>query len=188
MWFPPNAGLVVSERLREQCATLKGIRFRPVVFDRLVDVAMPPLGDPGPDPGSVYSLVDEWFEQLPDVKEFHDTIGRFYHVLVPDWYELPGRRTHAELMASKDEEKSISIDFGTYFGRSRPDFPVIPRLLREYDIYSAGMTLCMTAAAFRVLCEHINPDYFLVSYRSLRRKERRRDQPAEGFDIVEWWQ
>jgi len=128
MWCPPNAGLVVSERLRQQCATLKGIRFRPVVFDRLVDVAMPPLGDPGPDPGSVYSLVDEWFEQLPDVKEFHDTIGRFYHVLVPDCYELPGTRTHAELMASKDEEKSISIDFGTYFGRSRPDFPVIPRL------------------------------------------------------------
>ena len=53
VWCPTAFDMVVSARVRNQLLDLQGIEFQPVVFEKLVDLPLPPIADFSEDPDGV---------------------------------------------------------------------------------------------------------------------------------------
>ncbi len=157
------AALVVSDEIKQSLSRLAGTEFLPVVFERLVDVPMPSLGDfswyqritypPGPEPA--YEL-----ETLPDIPEFHQNIGPYWEVLASNIY-IPKRRPA--------DAQRLELNFGSFSTTTVEPVLVSPSALAKHP-FVWGDILQLRKDAFEIIAPYIELDYLDVAWIDLDTK------------------
>jgi hypothetical protein len=157
--------LVVSATVRERLQTLPNVEFVPVVFEHLVELAMPALGDFSlsyqRDPQTM-----EWRSSeaallaAPDVPTLHDTIGPYYHLLGLQTWDV------------KDEYPDygpLNVNFGTYPGfvpagtTSPGPVDCSLQMLEQYPVVRCGNGQMLREDAFALLAPFLNLDFFSIA-------------------------
>lgn len=148
----PSSHLVVSERYASQLGALPHNRLMPVVFNRLVDVD---YGAGDSSWAEKWETVDprQLLRTLPDVREFHHHIGRYYEVQSYRWRDVVGEYPAA---------REITIEGGTPPMHETRIIRLSPEMLGEYPILLFFGTAFLSERAFEILSDGIDRDYFLV--------------------------
>ena len=147
----PSTHFVVCERLARQLDGLPNIRLAPVVFKRLVDVEYQ-KGD--------MTWAEKWgnvdprqlLRTLPDVPDFHKTIGCYFEVQAYRWrdvidkYPLASEITIEELTPPLQETSVIRLS---------------AQMLEDFPILCYG-TKIISETAFQLLAENIDREFFIV--------------------------
>lgn len=129
---------------------LDGIEFLPVIFEKLVHLEMPALGNYDWCNGQMRHTHQE-YSRRKDRPELHESIGVYYEVLgancvdvderYNDWVELPP-------------------DFGNYCGLFRP----IPRRISWNAFRDFAMIdNVVRPDLFAILAPYLDLDYFAIS-------------------------
>lgn len=163
VWCPNEFDLVVSTSVKQQLLELQGIEFQPVVFEKLVDLPLPPFADISEDADGLYSKTNAEgkIASLPNVADFHDEIGEYFKLLMP---------RYCEVSDSINDERLVDLQFGRYNTLFSPTVPLSVTLLQRHAIYQVGGTFCLTERAFELLSPSLDLDYFLIEFLSLLRK------------------
>lgn len=155
--FKISRSLVVSQAVFDKIKHLKNIEGVPVVFEKLVDLPMPALGDMSwytrdlpyaddPDPLHEY-------EYLEDVPALHQKAGNYYEILGVIRRDLP-----------KDEWElqSVKLNFGRYFSPTSIPAPELSNaLLEKYPVIS-GSRVVLRGDLFAILAPYLDLDYFAI--------------------------
>lgn len=156
-FVPPVAlysnDLVVHAPLMDELRRLQNTEFLPVQFQKLVDLAMPPLGD-----FSAVGSFDEagdyrHLDLLPDVPEFHRIDGQFFHVLCANIHDV---------IEEYDDIVDLTPDFGNYTGCRKRTLKVSKKFSEQYPFVYSG-PLVIREDAFKVLASSLDLDYFAVA-------------------------
>ncbi|MBL8817852.1 MAG: hypothetical protein JNL58_17635 [Planctomyces sp.] len=171
---PNSVEIVVSSAVKQRLSKLQGIEFQPVVFERLVDIPLPPIGDASDEAQGLYARTElaEKIAALPNIETYHREIGQYFKILMPQYYDVSD---------SIDDERPVELQFGRYYGRSSPTIPFSVNLLRRHAMYRQGTTFCLTEEAFELLSPSLDLDYFLIDMFSLMRKATIRPGMGIGF-------
>lgn len=163
VWCPNEFDLVVSTSVKQQLFEMQGIEFQPVVFEKLVDLPLPPIADISEDADGLYckTNTEEKIASLPDVANFHNDIGEYFKLLMP---------RYCEVSDSIKDERLIDLQFGRYNTDYSPTIPLSVTLLERHSMYQVGGTFCLTERAFELLSPSLDLDYFLIEYLCLLRK------------------
>lgn len=170
-YVPPVFGdaifdLVISATVRKRLAGLPNVEFNPVVFERLVDVPMPALGDftwanqdfdtSAPDFESRQVNPDYEITTLPDVPEFHRTIGPYYSLLTPNLYEVEQHY---------DDVIEVTPQWGNYHESSDEPDPVklSEKLLGQSPIIRSRGAFAFREDAFERIAPFLDLDYYAVA-------------------------
>lgn len=159
-----SSSLIVADSVKQQLARLLNMDFLPVIFERLVDVPMPALGDFSwyeritypPEPEPDYEL-----KTSPDVPAFHQTIGRFWEVLSANLYELDSRPNDA---------KPVEVDFGSYAVKPNENVLVSLSLLQKYPVVWSGITQ-VREDVFAIIAPFLDIDYFNIARHYIETEE-----------------
>lgn len=156
VFSPYVAILIVSAAVKARCEKLVGVEFQPVVFERLVEIPLPPLGQCDLNDLITEQEMREKMEQMPDVQEFRESVGEYFYVLTAVLNHLNPR---------PDDVRKLEIGFGTYHYPciSLPKFSVSLSLFEKYSIYaSESGTFCFSEEAFAVFAPFLDLDYFKI--------------------------
>jgi hypothetical protein len=169
--FPTSQDLVITREVKDLLQGLPGIDFLPVVYEKLVDVHIPEIGDLSDDEWREYGPVMETISAMPDVPEFHDRVGEGFVVLMPEYYEIEDSITDSVPYVPK---------FGRYFAAdTNLEEPLSLKLLETHAMYRAAGYVFLTERAFEIIAPFLDLDYIMIDFISLR---QRRD-PATGLPI-----
>lgn len=155
--------LVISPKVRQALSSVPHIEFNEVVFEHLVDVAMPELGDfSWFDRDDIYdynALPKEYLNAQPDVPGFHKAIGPYYQLLVPQILDVEEQY---------DDIETVPVNFGTYTHMMRPkEIKVSVNLLRTCPIILSkghrGYCLLFRQDAFALIAPFLDLDYFAIA-------------------------
>lgn len=147
----PSGDFVVSESLAEKLKDVPNIRISPVAFKRLVDVEYE-KGDLALGEKWGYRDPHDLLRLLPDVPEFHETIGSYFEIHtwrlqdVVDRYEDATDFALVEGMPPMDEIKSIRLS---------------KEMLSDYPILWFGDTI-VSEEVLHILRNDLDPDLFIV--------------------------
>lgn len=174
VWCPNSVEIVVSSAVKQRLSKLKGIEFQPVVFERLVDIPLPPIGDASDEAQGLYVRTEmaEKIATLPDIEAYHRDIGEYFKVLMPQYYDISD---------SIDDERPVELQFGRYYRSVSPTIPLSVTLLGRHAMYRQGTTFCLTEEAFELLSPSLDLDYFLIDTFSLMRRATIRPGMGIGF-------
>lgn len=163
VWCPNSFDMVVSATVRQRLLELPGIEFQPVVFEKLVDLPLPPIADFSEDPDGLYchTNTEEKIASLPDIARYHDDIGEYFKLLMPEYYDVGD---------SIKDEKIVDLQFGGYHTHYSTTVPLSVALLERHAMYREGRTFCLTEQAFEMLAPFLDVEYFLIDFFSLLRK------------------
>ncbi|WP_417849954.1 hypothetical protein [Thalassoglobus sp.] len=148
--------LILSETIKEQLKKLGAKVFTPVVFEKLVDIDMPPIGDdtwfqsvtypPGPEPDF------ELFTR-PDVPDFHKKIEDYYVLECPTIYGI--RKKLPDI-------RRVTANFGSFRCEERERVLVSKRLLQDHPVIWDS-SFVFREDAFAVIAPYLDLDYFSIA-------------------------
>ncbi|MCC9608919.1 hypothetical protein LOC69_23845 [Blastopirellula sp. JC733] len=148
--FQPMNHLVVHESYEKTLSELPNIRLAPVEFRRLVDVEFAE-GD--------MSWAEKWgnvdpcqlLRTLPDVPEFHQTIGRYIEV-----------QCYRNCDAAKKYPTAspVTIVEGTPPWEEKSEMRLSAEMLEQFPIMCGS--LIVSAPVYELLKEGLDPTYFVV--------------------------
>lgn len=168
-FVPPVFGdaiydVIVSEAVRQRLAKLANVEFNPVVFERLVDVPMPALGDftwadqerdhSAPDYETRQLNPDYEFTALPDVPEFHRSIGKYYSLVVPALYEVEDH--YSDIM-------EVMPDWGSYHDAREPEPVKLSEKLLSQSPIILSDTFAFREDAFALIAPYLDLDYYAIA-------------------------
>ena len=153
--FKAGWSLVVSQEIYNRIKGIDGIIGEQVIFEKLVDLPMPRIGDMSwygasrkyaePNPKHEYSY-------LEDVPELHRRVGVYYEILraIPGDFRMRGR------------EIRVETSFGRYHDRERPRMVdvYVDHITRYPFIGSSVWTIRQDL--FQELAPYIDLDYFAI--------------------------
>jgi hypothetical protein len=147
----PSSHLVVSGTLADRLRPFPNIRLAPVVFKRLVDVDYE-KGDMTWD--ERWGNVDpfELLRSLPDVPEFHRTVGSYYEVQCWRWRDIVEKYPDAV---------EVEIEEGMPYWKKRPVLRLSSRMFVDHPFIIHGDVL-VSDTAFDILDAALDRDFFLV--------------------------
>jgi hypothetical protein len=151
--------LVVREDVKRRLSRLQNLEFVEVVIERLIDWAMPALGDftdiNADRPRRFDEFVREKLLTDPDVPEFHDKIGKYYTLLTANMHDLADRY---------DDIEQVTPDFGSYEPPSEDEpLRVSAKALKEYPILWDKSHI-LREDAFAILAPFLDLDYYGVAF------------------------
>lgn len=160
VWCPTAFDMVVSAKVKKQLLELQGIEFQPVVFEKLVDLPLPPIADFSEDPDGLYCMnnTEEKIASLPDIPRYHVDIGEYSKLLMPQYYDV---------RASIEDERPVDLQFGRYHTHYSTTTPLSLALLGRHAMYQVGNLFCLTEQAFEVLAPSLDLEYFLIDFLNL---------------------
>ncbi|MEZ6147532.1 MAG: hypothetical protein R3B91_19330, partial [Planctomycetaceae bacterium] len=167
--------LIVSERVRKRLQNVPEIEFNPVVFERLVDVPMPPLGDftwcelepDGNSPDDPESKLnpDYEFTHLPDIEEYHQTIGPYYSLLAPNIHDI---------IDEYNDTEEVMLHWGEYHkvgvGKSSKPVSLSLKLLKQCPIIRSDAHI-FRDDVFGLIAPFLDLDYYAVTMAHLGPRE-----------------
>lgn len=157
--FLAGRKLVVNERIYRKLRKIKNIVGEQVVFEKLVDLPMPKLGDMSyydrDVPYKDDPLPMHEYGYLDDVPEFHKKIGHYYEILPA----LP-----RDLLDAEIEWKEVLPNFGSYPGTTmaacKPK-KIAREVMERFPIYKSGIWF-LRQDIFTIIAPHLDLDYFAV--------------------------
>ena len=154
--FMPGGFLIVSPRLADKLKKIPGMELVDVVFEHLVDVGMPRIGD-GSWSGSPLQLrfpePTDWFRTLPHVREFEPRVAGYQQVLAADLFELEERYPDA---------RRYDVRFGSYPDSGVPIRDLLSqKVFQDYPVIFSG-PLFMREEVFKIIAPYLDLDYFNV--------------------------
>jgi hypothetical protein len=154
----PSRHLVVSEKYAQMLRGIRNIRLAPVIFKRLVDVDYQ-KGNFGwrNKWGNVADPCD-LLRNLPDVAEFHRTIGQHY--------ELQGYRWR-DLIARYPAAQETRIFKGTPPWQETTVMKVSTEMLKDHPLFTFGTVIVMNQEIFSIVKDGFDRDFFVVNAYSL---------------------
>ena len=156
VFSPYGVELVVSNHVRERLARLKGVDFEPVVFEYLIDLELPPIGELGDDELIADTQRKQLIHKFSDVPDFHAAVGDYWHVIMPSVVDLEPQYTNVQ---------ELHPAFSRYSRRSTPSVRLDFRMLDEYPIIMAhSRTICLSTQAFSLIAPHLDFDFYAVDY------------------------
>jgi hypothetical protein len=148
--------LIVSDELKKKIAGRPNTETLEVVFEKLVDQPMPPLGNfAWHDSVLGQRALDPAAEldELPDVIEYHSTIGQFWEVLPANLYEL------REMGSDVNE---VDVNFGSYSDVMFQRVAVSRSVLEIYPVVW-GDVLQVRGDMFAEIAPYLDLDYFDIA-------------------------
>lgn len=162
--FCPNPGeLVISEAVADKCRQLRGIELQPVVFEHLVELPMPSIGDLSQSDFLTANQMADAIRSRPNEERFHETIGQYYYVLAPHF---------AEVAHEVSDTIEVNTEFGRFFTWRHPKLQFSASLSNEHSVYKVSGQLVLTEEAFDALAMFLDWDFFLIDFFSLRPRAR----------------
>ncbi|MEZ6032750.1 MAG: hypothetical protein R3C17_06645 [Planctomycetaceae bacterium] len=129
MTSPHIGTLVVSDVVRARLSRFDGIEFLPVVFERLVDLKLPPLGDQSINEMLASSQATDLMNSMPDEPRYHESAPEYFYVLCPELEEVE---------ETLSDVKLIDTMFGRYQTiHLKSKIPLSVELLRKHPMYRA---------------------------------------------------
>lgn len=154
----PARQLIVDAHLMSELSQIGGTQFLPVEFDRLVDIALPEVGDFS----KMNAFVDAqiagdtglMYKSVPDHPDYYRSIGPFYQVLCAGLHDLKG--DYSDFVQVKPE-------WGSYVGNNASPYDVSGTMSMRYPFVTTG-PLILREDAFKIIAPHLNLDYFAVAW------------------------
>ena len=162
---PISMDMVVSSAIKRQLSELPGIEFQPVVFERLVDLPLPPISDTSNETEErLYCIthMEEKIVSMPNIDAYHQNIGEFFSILMPQYYAVSD---------TVQDGRPLELQIGNYFTSESNNEEFSVALLERHAMYRVGRIFCLTERAFEVLAPWLDRDYFMIDVLSLMRKE-----------------
>ncbi|QDU36027.1 hypothetical protein Mal4_03100 [Maioricimonas rarisocia] len=154
--FCPGIWMIVADSIRERLDQLGRITFSRVIFDKLVDVELPALGDASWFERTTYPTEPEpdleWID-LPDVPSFHEAIGDYFVV---------GGPVVERIRNQLSDIQEVTCDFGSFPRKPKESTVMSKQLLEEFPITWNGCYF-FREDAFEVIAPHLDLDYFSVA-------------------------
>jgi hypothetical protein len=150
---------IVSQEVKDKLSVLKNVDFLPVVFETLVDLELPGVGDfsweeharrSRKPAGQIYTV----HEMLPDVPELHKNVGAYYYLLLPVIWALAERY---------DDVRVYNVPVSHYPDTGPEEVRLLAKMMKEYSIVDQGC-VCLRADAFAVIAPYLNLDSFTISW------------------------
>lgn len=161
-------GMIVSPAIQKRLAKLPGcIDFKDVVFEKLVDVRMPPIGDldwierKHSDYGG-YSHTDDYLSSLPHHPEFEPRFAGFR--------ELESR-LQCDLEDEFSDLRKYRVALANYFfdesdyGEGKPpEVKLSKKALREYPVISLPTSdaILLRKDVFREISPFLDLDFYVI--------------------------
>ena len=129
------------------------------MFERLVDLKLPALGDivKGELLAPVQALAI--MNALPDEPRYHESAPKYFYVLCPRFSELED---------SLPDAKYIEMNFGRYYSlHPKTKLPLSVELLKRHPMYNAGPYFVLSEECFTEICPYLDLDYYYIDAVSL---------------------
>jgi hypothetical protein len=157
--FKPAHNLVVSERVKQRLIDVNHVEFVEVVFDKLVDFYYEKGSftyfdskDSFTELGEIIPAID-YLISLPDDREAHRGLGKYYELVIPDDEEMVNGLVHTAV--------SIDIEPPSWQGD-----PLVIRYNKEVfeqnPIIKVQSSIAFELEVFSRIREYIDMDYFHI--------------------------
>ena len=158
--MPDGTDIAVNEKVKnELAAEFPQMKFLEVVFEKIVDIKLPAIGD--------FSWFEHApFEKYPDARDFLNAlykesaelrrkVGKYYTILPANFKEV----------RSKYKTKKYPYLFGTYYGYSwETEYIELSRkMLDDYLVIRYPIPVVVHERVFSVLAPYIDLDYFEIA-------------------------
>ena len=174
--FCPGLTMVVSERVRRCIEQIPGIAFRDVIFEKLVDFDYQ-VGDFSYFNTTEYRANPEredpemLIERLPDVKSFHESVGRNFELVIPSYEDI--RTSHMG-----DNELTVRIPEAKEHVFLSEPFAVTRRMIENTPIFRNG-EFFVNGQFLDYTRDFLDRDFFRV--------EEVLTNPRRGRRARKWW-
>lgn len=168
-FLPPVFGssfdfLIVSQEVQKSLARLPHVGFSRVVFEQLVDLSMPPLGDfswfERPDIDTFEADPDNLLRSLPHDPAFEPRVAG-YRQLLPALFD--------DLAPRYNDVETRPVEFGSYAHATSPKQVRLSReMLKEYPIVLSERYL-FREDAFALLAPFLDLDYYSIAVLTVRK-------------------
>ena len=175
VFSPSFRTLVLSTAARKAIQGLTGLDFHPVVFEHVVDLAMPPLGSlsvPPYENESARELFDhvrmkQWLFDQPDEPTLHSRFEGYSQMLMGTLIEVEQGLTDLNL---SDVER-VEVNWGSYCEYTRSTVRFSRQMLEEYSVYEPGGSIwVMSEDAFAAIAPFLDREFFDIAAIDLRPK------------------
>ena len=147
----PAGHLVLSQVVRDALGWVRNVEFRPVVFDKLVDVSAP-KGDFSNYQSDPYVSIEQKLKELPDSRERFGDPGTFYELITNVNNDIASQFVPTTPLV-------------TPIGPTEFDEPVECRLsealVREFPLHWCYGAYMFSEKAFDAIEPHVDWDFFL---------------------------
>ncbi len=155
--FMAGRSLVVNETIFNELKKISGIVAEQVVFEKLVDLPMPALGDMSYYDRDLRYKEDPHprheYEYLEDNQHFQESIGAYYSILSG----IP-----RDLDDKEYEWKTVNPTFSKYLRPSRYGTQKIcHKVIEQFPVYRSGF-LFVRQDVFQIIAPYLNLDYFAI--------------------------
>jgi len=168
--FYGMTNFIVSPRVQRAFTGLSGIAFKPVVFEHLVDLPMPPLGDfSWFDTEECLRLegdTDQLLRNLPHEPRFEKKVEGYMRIAAPQYEDILDK--YADF-------KTVSVnrrDYADFIYRKPVNFRVSGTMLREHHIiwcYNDGAPFTILSVdAFKRIAPFLNRDFCFIDVQRVR--------------------
>ncbi|MEZ5943811.1 MAG: hypothetical protein R3C18_20640 [Planctomycetaceae bacterium] len=184
-FFPPIFGnfrydLIVSQEVRNALEPLGVLEFNPVVFETLVEFAMPPLGDFSWLEQDVEDIIREdemkgispmslprrHLRHCADVPGYHDNIGSYYSVIGRKW--RADASTEWRTFPPPSDLQVIHADYGSLPRvAERERNAMVSKQTMEQNPILFGNPWVLREDAYAALAPFLDFDYYAVATHDL---------------------
>ena len=157
MFWLDGSDFAVSPRVQKRLAKCKGcVDYKDVVFEKLVDLPMPALGDFSWYDGGehfAFESLDEYLKSLPHVPEYEARF-RGYRQLDARW--------DRDIAKEFDDLRPVRVQLRSYWYEATPQTIVVSSAaLREYPVIASG-ELLFREDAFAAIAPFLDLEYYIV--------------------------
>lgn len=155
--FIVSGSFVVSREVFGKIKHVNNVEGEPVVFEKLVDLPMPALGDMSwytrdlpysDDPDPVHE-----YDYLEDDPLLHQKVGTYYELLGANRRDLP-----------KDQWplQKVTLNFGRYFSGWMSSYAEVSKTVLERYPIIAGASIILRGDIFEIIAPYLDLDYFAI--------------------------
>ena len=149
---------VISSRVKKQLEHLPGIEFNEVVFEHLVDQDIPVVGDfTSHGNEGRETLTAEEMSALPDVPEFHESIGKYYTIIFPSMRDVKDRYDDFQEFPAPDWGSFNNVRNISKTGN------ISKALFQDYAVFACGFGLTFSEDAFAAIAPFLDLDYYAIA-------------------------
>lgn len=153
--FFPISSFVVSEKVFKKLKNIDGVLGEEVVFDKLVDVEMPDIGDMSSyeEGHPNYRSFDYIYESGKNCPILFESIGKYYEILPA----IP-----RDIKIIYPEAGVVGLEFGRYSQVGNDECSnVCKEIVKKYPFYFSDV-LVIRQDAFMVIAPYLDLDYFAI--------------------------
>lgn len=159
--------LVVSPEVRKALSSLENVGFNDVVFEQLVDLPMPELGDfswyKRKDTRKYDHHPDNFLQSRPHVPEFEKRVEGYRQLLPANYQNIAKDYTDVEFVTPDFGSYARVSSIGTYADlKENSKIPVSKKMLEKYPIIQTPHFL-FREDAFAAIAPFLDLDYYAIA-------------------------